>query len=156
MRYGPPHAPPRRPKKVSPLLIACLAVVLWLGGCGVILGLASGGSTPGADPSVTVTDGPFAPTPDEVQPKFPASATVPTTTAPKPRVKPRVTTTAPRPKPSTTRPKPRPKPKPRPANDPRYRTCAQAKAQGLGPYYRGVDPEYSWYQDRDGDGAVCE
>ncbi|MEW9550527.1 thermonuclease family protein [Nonomuraea sp. NPDC050783] len=40
--------------------------------------------------------------------------------------------------------------------DPRYRTCAEANAHGLGPYVRGQDPEYAWYQDRDGDGVVCE
>ncbi|WP_236003773.1 thermonuclease family protein [Nonomuraea antri] len=40
--------------------------------------------------------------------------------------------------------------------DPRFPTCAAANAAGYGPYIRGVDPEYSWYQDRDGDGRVCE
>ncbi|MFI6814724.1 excalibur calcium-binding domain-containing protein [Nonomuraea sp. NPDC050328] len=52
-------------------------------------------------------------------------------------------------------------PKPRPvapvqSNDRRYSTCAEANAHGLGPYRRGLDPEYAWYQDRDGDGRVCE
>ncbi|GII94639.1 thermonuclease family protein [Sinosporangium siamense] len=41
-------------------------------------------------------------------------------------------------------------------NDPRYGTCGEANAKGLGPYRRGIDPEYEWYQDRDGDGVVCE
>ena len=41
-------------------------------------------------------------------------------------------------------------------NDPRFGTCKEAKANGLGPYIRGVDPEYDWYRDADGDGAVCE
>ena len=40
--------------------------------------------------------------------------------------------------------------------DPRYSTCAAAKAAGYGPYYRGVDEEYSWYRDGDSDGTVCE
>ncbi|BCJ46293.1 hypothetical protein GCM10010168_52440 [Actinoplanes ianthinogenes] len=40
--------------------------------------------------------------------------------------------------------------------DPRFRTCAEANANGYGPYREGVDPEYDWYQDRDGDGEVCE
>ncbi len=40
--------------------------------------------------------------------------------------------------------------------DPRFRTCADAKAAGYGPYTRGVDPEYNWYRDADGDGVVCE
>ncbi|MFI0483362.1 excalibur calcium-binding domain-containing protein [Actinomadura sp. 9N215] len=40
--------------------------------------------------------------------------------------------------------------------DPRFDTCAEANAHGYGPYYRGVDPEYDWYQDRDHDGIDCE
>ncbi|MBB4740565.1 hypothetical protein BJY16_004024 [Actinoplanes octamycinicus] len=40
--------------------------------------------------------------------------------------------------------------------DPRFRTCAEANANGYGPYREGVDPEYAWYQDRDKDGEVCE
>ena len=42
------------------------------------------------------------------------------------------------------------------ALDPRFATCKAAKAAGYGPYYRGRDPEYSWYRDADGDGVVCE
>ena len=40
--------------------------------------------------------------------------------------------------------------------DPDFGTCTAAKAGGYGPYVRGVDPEYEWYQDRDNDGIVCE
>lgn len=40
--------------------------------------------------------------------------------------------------------------------DPRFATCTAAKAAGYGPYYNGKDPEYAWYEDRDGDGVVCE
>ncbi|BBH66459.1 hypothetical protein ACTI_31440 [Actinoplanes sp. OR16] len=40
--------------------------------------------------------------------------------------------------------------------DPRFSTCAKANAAGYGPYEEGVDPEYDWYRDRDGDGMVCE
>jgi hypothetical protein len=40
--------------------------------------------------------------------------------------------------------------------DPRFGTCAKANAAGYGPYTRGADPEYEWYQDRDSDGVVCE
>lgn len=54
-------------------------------------------------------------------------------------------------------PKPRPTPKPQPQDttDPRYRTCALAKAHGYGPYTRG-DREYDWYRDQDKDGVTCE
>lgn len=56
---------------------------------------------------------------------------------------------------------PQPTPKPTPSdppsgNDPRFPTCGAANDAGYGPYRKGVDPEYSWYQDRDGDGVVCE
>lgn len=40
--------------------------------------------------------------------------------------------------------------------DPRFRTCGDANAAGFGPYTRGIDPEYDWYIDRDGDGVACE
>lgn len=40
--------------------------------------------------------------------------------------------------------------------DPRFRYCTHAIAAGYGPYVNGKDPEYSWYNDRDGDGIVCE
>ncbi|MGZ6804621.1 MAG: GmrSD restriction endonuclease domain-containing protein [Nocardioidaceae bacterium] len=55
-----------------------------------------------------------------------------------------------------------PQPDPAPAAttsgvlDPRFGTCREATAQGYGPYVRGRDPEYDWYQDRDHDGVVCE
>lgn len=40
--------------------------------------------------------------------------------------------------------------------DPRFRYCSHAIGAGYGPYYAGKDPEYEWYNDRDGDGIVCE
>jgi endonuclease YncB( thermonuclease family) len=42
-----------------------------------------------------------------------------------------------------------------PDTDPRFGTCTEAKDAGYGPYVRGQDPEYAWYEDRDGDGTVC-
>ncbi|MGH3244260.1 MAG: excalibur calcium-binding domain-containing protein [Spirillospora sp.] len=45
--------------------------------------------------------------------------------------------------------------KPAPRTDPRFSTCAAAKRAGYGPYHAG-ETEYGWYQDRDGDGVVCE
>ncbi|MEY4408974.1 MAG: hypothetical protein RLZZ138_225 [Actinomycetota bacterium] len=40
--------------------------------------------------------------------------------------------------------------------DPRFGTCKEAKANGFGPYLKGVDEEYDWYRDGDSDGTVCE
>lgn len=40
--------------------------------------------------------------------------------------------------------------------DPRFSYCYEANDAGYGPYYQGQDPEYAWYDDRDGDGVVCE
>lgn len=57
-----------------------------------------------------------------------------------------ITTTAPSPATTTTSP----------GIDPQFGTCTAAKAAGYGPYYRGIDPEYSWYNDADNDGIVCE
>lgn len=40
--------------------------------------------------------------------------------------------------------------------DPKFDSCTAAIAAGYGPYRKGIDPEYWWYDDRDGDGTVCE
>lgn len=41
--------------------------------------------------------------------------------------------------------------------DPRFPTCTALHAAGYaGHYVKGVDPEYYWYEDRDGDGVDCE
>ncbi|WP_299037015.1 DUF1524 domain-containing protein [uncultured Pseudokineococcus sp.] len=57
-------------------------------------------------------------------------------------------------------PEPEPAPAPAPAGgsgaDPRFGSCREALAAGYGEYVRGVDPEYDWYRDGDGDGVVCE
>ncbi|TNU73756.1 hypothetical protein FH969_09685 [Miniimonas arenae] len=42
------------------------------------------------------------------------------------------------------------------STDPRFGTCKEARANGYGTYVKGVDPEYDWYRDADGDGRVCE
>jgi hypothetical protein len=41
-------------------------------------------------------------------------------------------------------------------NDPMFGSCKEAKANGFGPYLKGVDEEYDWYRDGDKDGTVCE
>lgn len=66
-----------------------------------------------------------------------------------------VVTTSPAPT-STPAPTPTQTPTPSQVTDPRYSSCTAAKSAGFGPYRRGVDPEYSWYIDRDADGIVCE
>jgi hypothetical protein len=41
--------------------------------------------------------------------------------------------------------------------DPKFASCAEARRNGYtSSYTMGIDPEYEWYQDRDGDGIVCE
>lgn len=42
------------------------------------------------------------------------------------------------------------------STDPRFGTCGEANDRGYGDYRAGSDPECAWYQDRDGDGIVCE
>lgn len=42
------------------------------------------------------------------------------------------------------------------SSDPIFDTCREAKQWGYGPYYSGLDYEYDYYFDRDGDGVVCE
>jgi Protein of unknown function (DUF1524)/Excalibur calcium-binding domain len=42
------------------------------------------------------------------------------------------------------------------ALDPRFATCAAAKAKGYGPYVQGKDPEYAWYRDGNHNGVDCE
>ncbi|HEX5995959.1 MAG TPA: excalibur calcium-binding domain-containing protein [Jiangellales bacterium] len=42
--------------------------------------------------------------------------------------------------------------------DPKFDTCAQARAKGYGPYVWRTDQEYAWYRDEDDDrdGVVCD
>ncbi|WP_082105336.1 GmrSD restriction endonuclease domain-containing protein [Demequina subtropica] len=51
---------------------------------------------------------------------------------------------------------PSPSPSAASSTDPRFSSCAKAVAAGYGPYVQGVDEEYAWYRDGDGDGTVCE
>lgn len=71
---------------------------------------------------------------------------------PRPSVTPTPTAT------TTSQPEPAPPPPPPPPPlDPRFANCFQeARNAGYGPYVAGVDPEYGWYPDTDGDGIACE
>jgi len=65
------------------------------------------------------------------------------------------TTSAPAPAPALVA-VPAPAPAPASALDPRFPYCKDAIPAGYGNYVKGVDPEYDWYRDGDGDGIVCE
>lgn len=57
---------------------------------------------------------------------------------------------------TSSSPKKSPVKKPSGKNDPRFKTCTDAKKKGYGPYKKGKDAEYNWYIDRDKDGWACE
>lgn len=40
--------------------------------------------------------------------------------------------------------------------DKQYKSCEEVLAHNLGPYVEGVDPEYFWYFDINGDGITCD
>lgn len=86
----------------------------------------------------------------------PTEASTSSSPTPKPKPKPKP---KPEPKPEPKpkpKPKPEPSPEPEPEMDPIFGTCGEANDNGYGNYSRGVDPEYGYYDDRDGDGVVCE
>ena len=133
------------------------AIAIGAGILGVLLGgaLFSGGdgsttAEPVAGSTVTATSTATATATVEVTaPPRPApTKTVKVTVTKKPRPAPTktVTVTA---RPEQTR-------STSPDLDPRFDTCTAAKAAGYGNYREGEDPEYEWYDDRDGDGVVCE
>ncbi|MBE1533582.1 excalibur calcium-binding domain-containing protein [Actinomadura algeriensis] len=154
-----PHLRPQRARTTVPLFAAILiAVGSMLFGCvtGLAIGVtptaeetgaaaASSSPSPSEEPSSTPETTPTA-TPT-------ARAATPTPT-PSDVPDPDPTTTKPKPRKTTREPEPEPEPEPR--TDPRFSSCTKAKASGYGPYTRGVHREYFWYQDRDGDGVVCE
>lgn len=118
--------------------------------CGTITSACDDDDPPPSRP-VEQTSAPVTSAPVKVAPTTTATTTPNRATTAKPKPSPSRTTTKPKPSPSRTTTKPKP-----PSSDPRYGTCREANAHGLGPYYEGADPEYDWYQDRDGDGVVCE
>lgn len=143
------HSAPRH--GVPGPAVAAIAVICTVFGlvAGCITGAASTSSAPAAKTGKATP--PVAPRPEEPDAAAPAYSPLPTTDRARDRE-----TRRPIVKPTPTH-KPTVRPKPQaPSTDPRYQTCAAAKRAGYGPYRRGVDREYSWYIDRDGDGVVCE
>ncbi|TDC42094.1 excalibur calcium-binding domain-containing protein [Micromonospora sp. KC213] len=129
-------------------------IVLCCCGAGIV-GAINDDTSPTAKTQPLTTSAPAAAAPARTT----ATAPAPAATTPRPAV---AATTKPTAKPAATTRKPAPKPttrKPTPAapkTDPRFDTCREANREGYGPYEEGKDPEYEWYQDRDGDGIVCE
>ncbi|MGC5022787.1 excalibur calcium-binding domain-containing protein [Micromonospora sp. DT47] len=159
--YPAPPAPAKR--KALPWLIAAAALVGLCCGGAVINAADNDSNTAQPSASNTTPGNRFVepdarPTPSMVEATAPdpprAENTVkPTPAATKATVKPTATrTSSPRPAPTSSRPKPPPVP----MTDPRFGTCKEANAAGYGPYRRGIDPEYTWYRDRNADGLVCE
>ncbi|WP_083672887.1 excalibur calcium-binding domain-containing protein [Micromonospora sp. CB01531] len=155
-----PTSPTSTKRKALPLLIACAALLgLCCGGAAIIAANNSDSAQPSASNTtpgnrfLAVDASPTPPTaePTTADPGTGGDTAKPKTAAPRLSAKPTVTrTTSPRPAPTTTQPKPPP------VTDPRFRNCKEANAAGYGPYRRGIDPEYAWYRDPNGDGLVCE
>lgn len=135
-----PPPPPQPPQRLSPLVqfvVVTTIVALAVGSCA--FGFAAGSEgRPGARSTRIVTE------------EVTTTVTVTARRTPSPSPS-RRRTTSPRPRRKTSAPA-----APEPETDRRYSTCAEVIRNGRGPYYKGADPEYSWYIDRDGDGVVCE
>jgi len=161
MMYQPAQGPQRRSSRsgLSALAVTLMCTVSMLAGC---VGGALVASAP--DPSTTAAASP-SPTQSSTPSATPHQARAAVSEGPSAQetgrsATPRRTATRaakPTPRRTTVKPKPKPKRTTAPSSaDPRFKTCAAAKRAGYGPYRRGVDPEYAWYQDRDHDGTVCE
>ncbi|RKN37678.1 excalibur calcium-binding domain-containing protein [Micromonospora endolithica] len=153
----PPPTPAEPPRKKAPWLIGA-GILTILCCCGTAVGsLVDDPDSPKPAATSTPSTNQLADTttPTPIAGGNPTQTpalrpTPPTTAAPNPA--PSRSTAKPRPTRTTSKPKPPPAPK----TDPRFDTCKEANANGYGPYVEGEDPEYDWYQDRDGDGIVCE
>ena len=116
------------------LLFCCCSLT----GLGALLGDPEPASDVSPEPTMTASSAAAT----TAAPVVPTPAAPPTGNAPPPA--------------TSDAPPPPPPPPPPPQNDPRFGSCAEAIRNGYGPYYKGKDPEYAWYEDRDGDGVVCE
>ena len=92
------------------------------------------------------------PNPVASAPVAPPAQPAPPAEAPAPPPAPPVVEAPPAPAPP---PPPPPAVPAQPAADPKFSTCTEVKKHKLGPYREG-QVEYTWYQDKDKDGVVCE
>ena len=158
----PPPAAESSEKRT--MILSGVAVVLLICLIAGIIGAALRADDTRHHAGAVTSTSPTSSTPPATAPAVPAPTTRPATPSPTTSAKPKPSPkgpspTRPSPTSTTTKPSPRPTTTTPPAGggtDPRYRTCAEAKRRGYGPYYRGQDPEYAWYKDPDKDGVVCE
>lgn len=132
-------------------VLGCCTLLMW---AGFIATVTSGGKSnpePSSEPlpalATASTRPPATTTPVST------SASPPSTAVPTPRA-----TTKASPRPARTTPprkQPPPPPEPEPEPDAYYANCAEARAAGAAPLYRG-EPGYRSGLDRDGDGVACE
>ena len=119
----------------KPMALFAITAVL-LTGCSA--------KTPTPETQWTATPNPVASAAPVVPPAPPA-----------PPPAPPVVEAPPAPAPPPPPPVAAPKPPAQPAADPKFSTCTEVKKHKLGPYREG-QIEYTWYQDKDKDGVVCE
>lgn len=128
------------------MLLALPMFAIALAGCEDTEGSTEATQPAGLVETITTPTPVASETPSEEPSREPSPSPEPTTTEP-----------APVPEPAPAAPVvAEPAPEPEPALDPDFGTCKNAVAAGYGNYVKGVDPEYDWYRDADGDGIVCE
>ncbi|HEY0135741.1 MAG TPA: DUF1524 domain-containing protein, partial [Nannocystis sp.] len=105
---------------------------------------------PASDAPTTAPIDPREPAPHTASARRPASepGRTPATRVRPPAGEPGAAGTADAKRPADPRPSEPDSPAPRRTPDPDYGSCKQVKAHGAGPYVRGRDPEYAYYDDR--------
>jgi hypothetical protein len=149
----PPPPPQRRPPSKYLALWISLPIVALLALCGGVGAALDDDEPTGTPQPVASLASPAAGEPSSTPSPTPPAIAEPTTAAPATTSPPatRTTTTTTRPAaPPTTRTTTT-----KPPTSVYYRTCADAKAAGAAPLYRG-DPGYRPELDRDRDGVACE
>jgi hypothetical protein len=117
-------------------LVLCTSVVAFIGGPPQPTRIEPVNEAPIAPPTRVSSAPQLIP-----EPTVTTNAPLPTTQAPEP--------------PSVTTEAPEPPAEPTPGRDVYYRNCAEARAAGAAPLYRG-EPGYRSGLDRDHDGVACE